>query len=265
MMRWLSALSLFAAGTVVLAASDDKKADGEKKSAEIRIVSLSIYKAPPAMPGTFMMRPNGVNLEVMVSLPGRHIVGFDAKAAKLDRFTDDKENILFKQVGGIFGGPSWLNEYGVRYDPDGASVTYQVNGNNPPGKGAEKLLLKGSVVLKCGTEPKSEEVKELEMKPKQEAAAGSFKVRVGQFGNQIEVLSPEENLQKVEFLDAKGKAIATGVPSRVRMPPNKDKLNYAYYYFLIGKHEKFSAKIHHFTKVESVTVPLDLKVGMGLE
>jgi hypothetical protein len=263
MLRWLTALSLFALGTVGLAASDDQKASDEKQSAKFQIVSLSIFKAPPAKPGVFMARPTGVNMEIMVSLPGRYIAGFDAKGGKLESFADDKGNALYKKA--VFGGMNWLNEYFTQFDPDGASVTVQVHGNNPPGKGADKLLLKGSFIVKCGADAKSVDVKELEMKPKQETTAGNFKVRVGQFGNQIEVLSSDENLKKVEFFDDKGKAIMTGPPSRNRLPATKDKAEYVYYYFLIGKHEKISAKIHYFTKMESVTVPLGLKVGMGLE
>jgi hypothetical protein len=49
------------------------------------------------------------------------------------------------------------------------------------------------------------------------------------------------------------------------MESGKGKGHYVYSYFLGSKSEKFSVKIHYFTKVEMVQVPLDLRVGLDLE
>lgn len=263
MMRWLSAPCLLAAATALLA-SDEKSAK-DKKAAKIQVTSLNIFKAPPAKPGTFMLRSNGIFMEIMIALPGRFITGLDAKAGKLDSFSDDKNNALFKKGGGLFGGgASWLNEFGMRFDPDGESVAVQIQGTNAPGKDAEKILLKGSLSVRCGSDAKTTDAKELVVKAKAEAEVGPFKARVGQFGN-IEIWSSEENIKKVEFLDDKGKPIMAGPPGRTRSPSKQEKLAHGYSYFLIGKHEKLSIKIHYFTKVETVKVPVDLRVGLGLE
>lgn len=263
MMRWLVSLCLLAAATVLLAA-DDKSAK-DKKSAKIQVTSLSISKAPPPKPGTFMLQGNGLLMDIMISLPGRFITGLDAKASKLDRFTDDKDNALFKKSGGLFGGgANWLNEYAIRFDPDGESVVLQVKGTSTPAKDAEKILLKASLNLKYGSEDKTTDAKALTLKAKAEADIGPFKVRVGQFGN-IEIWSSDENIKKVEFLDDKGKPIMTGLPGRNRNPSTKERLSYGYSYFLLGKRDKLSIKIHYFTKVETIKVPLDLRVGLGLE
>jgi hypothetical protein len=265
MTRWLSALGLLAAGTALLAGDENKSSD-DKKAGKIQVVSLSIYKMPPPKPGTFMAIPNGLNMEVMISLPSRHITGVDAKGSQLDRFTDDKDNVLFKKGGGLFGTElPWVQEYGIRFNPEDESVTVMIHGTNPPGKGAEKILLKGALNVRCGSDAKVTDAKEMAMKPKEEAEVGPFKVRVGQFGSAVEVLSNEENIKNVEFLDDKGKAIMTGQPNRVLFPSQKGKITHHYNYFLAGKRDKFSVKIHYFTKVETVKVPLDLRVGLGLE
>jgi hypothetical protein len=263
MKRWLSALGLLAAGTALLAGEDKKTAD-DKLAVKIQVVSLSIYKAPPPKPGTFMAIPNGLNMEVMVSLPGRFITGVDANGSQLDRFTDDKDNVLFKK--GLFGMRThWVQEFGMRFNPAGESVTVLIRGTDPPGKGAERILLKGSLNVNCGSDEKVTDAKEMAMKPKEEAEVGPFKVRVGPFGSAVEVVSNEENLKNVEFLDAKGKAIFTGVPTRGPMPSEKGKTAHHCNYFLAGKFEKFAVKIHYFTKTETVKVPLDLRVGLSLE
>ncbi|HZV05647.1 MAG TPA: hypothetical protein VE999_11240 [Gemmataceae bacterium] len=265
MTRWLSVLGLLAAGAALLA-GDDKKSNDDQKAAKIRVVSLSIYNAPPPKPGTFMAVPNGLNMDVMVSLPGRFIIGVDAKGSQLERFTDDKDHVLFKKGGGLFGTEThWILEHFMRFNPDGEAVTVTIRGTDPPGKGAEKILLKGSLNVLCGADEKVADAKEVAMKPKQEAEVGPFKVRVGPFGNAVEVLSDKENLKNVEFLDTNGKAIVTGLPTRSHTQSGRGKTSHHYNYFLAGKHEKFTVKIHYCTKVETVKVPLDLRVGLSLE
>jgi hypothetical protein len=265
MIRWLSGLCLLVVCAALLAGEDKKSAD-DKTSAKIQVTSLSIHKAPPPKPGTFTMSPNGVHMDVRLSLPNRFITGVDVKASKLDRFTDDKDNALFKKSGGLFsGGANWLNEYLVRYDPDGEAVTVQVQGTKPPGNGANKIILKGSLNAKCGSGEKVTDAKEMAFKPKEETEIGPFKVRVSQFGNTVEVLSKEENVKQIEIFDDKRKPILTGAPSHGRNPLDKEKSPYLYSVFLIGKRDKFTVKIHYFTRVESVNVPLDLRVGLSLE
>ncbi len=259
MKLWFSALGLLMAGTVLCAAED-------KTSAKFQVTSLSIYKAPPPKPGTFMMVPNGVHMELMVSLPDKPITGVDVKNSKLDSFRDDKNNVLFKKSGGLFGGgATWLLELPMRYGPDGESVTMHIRGSNPPGKGANKILLKGSVNIKYGMDAKTTEAQEIAMKPKEQADVGPFKVRVSQFGNQVEVEAEDENIKRIEFLDDKGKEIPISPSHRTRMESGKGKGHYVYYYFLGSNSKKFSVKIHYFTKVETVQVPLDLRVGLDLE
>lgn len=264
MIRCLSILGLLTAGVVLFAADDNKAADA-KASAKVQVTALNIFKAPPPKPGVFMMRSNGMRMEVMVSLPKRFITGVDVKASKLDRFADDKDNVLYKKSSNLFGGgPNWLAEFGMRFDPDGESVAVQIQGTSPPGKGAAKIILKGSLNVKYGMDEKVADAKELTLKPKEEAGVGPFKVRVSQFGN-LEVASSEENIKKVEFFDDKGKAISMAPPSRSHNPTAKEKYPHVYACFLFGKHEKLAVKIHYFTKVEAVNVPLDLRIGMGLE
>lgn len=258
MKRWLSVLCLLIFGASLLGA--------DEKAVKTQVISLSIYKSPPPKPGTFMANANGVHMELMLSLPKQFITGVDAKASKLDRFSDDKDNVLFKKTGGLFGsGANWLAEYGMRFDAEGGAVVH-IQGNNPPGKGAEKIILKGSVTIKCGSEEKATDTKEMTHKPKEEADVGPFKVRVSQFGNTIEVLSSEENVKKIELFDDKGKPIFTGPPSHGRNLQAKDKMPFLYSVFLPGKRDaKFSVKIHYFPKVETVDVPLDLRIGLSLE
>lgn len=264
MKRLLSALCLFVLATGVFA-DDDKKADDGKGSAKFQVTRLEIRKYPPPKPGTFMFMNNGVSMDVIVTPTGKYITGVDFKASKLESIIDDKKNNLFKKAEGFFATQSdWLNEFFTQYTPEGDAVTIQVKSSIAPGKGAEKLLLKASLVLKCGSEGKATEKKEIAMKANEEATIDSFKVKIGQFGNQFNVISTEENIKNIEVYDDKGKEIKVGAPGRNRTTKG-DKTEYNYSFFLIQKLTKFSIKVNYFAKVESLTIPVDLNVGLGLE
>ena len=135
----------------------------------------------------------------------------------------------------------------------------------PPGKGAGKILVKASLVLRRGKDEKTAEKKEIALKAKEEAEVGPFKVKVSQYGNnQFSVISADENLKSIEVFDDKGKEVKMGPPGRSRMTKGK-KTDYIYNYFIFQKTPKFAIKINYYDKVENVKVPLDLKVGLGLE
>lgn len=265
MMRWLSALSVLAAGTALLAAEDKKDAD-DRASAKFQVTRLEIRNYPPPKPGTFAFVNNGMTLDVLVKPSGKHLTGVDFKASKLESFTDDKKTDLHTKSGGLFGsgGSDWLNEFFVQYSPEGDAVTLQVKSNAKPAKGAEKILLKASLVLRMGKDEKTTEKKEIAFKANEEAAVGPFKVKISQFGNQFNVISSEENLKSIEVVDENGKEVKLGPPGRMRQM-NGGKTEYHYSYFLFQKTAKVSIKASYFEKVESVKVPMELQVGLGLE
>ena len=267
-MRWFSTLCLFAATTGFLAA-EDKKADDEKMSAKIRAIGLTLRKPLPAKPGAFAYTPNGVTMDLVVTQPGKFLVALDTKESKLDSFTDDKKNNLYKKAG-LFGGSSeWISGYLTQFSPDGEQCTLQITAANPPGKGAEKILVKASLVLKCGSEEKTTDKKEIALKTNEEVSVGDFKMKVNsaaQFGAGLAVQSAEPNVKSIEFFDADGKALklAPGGRSTNNFAPGGKPLSFVSY-FLNQKMDKVSFKITYFNKIESVTVPVDLRVGLDLE
>jgi len=268
-MRWLSTLCLLTTGAALFAAEDKKPAD-EKTSAKVQAIGLYLRKAPPAKPGVMTFRPNGVTVDLTVAQPGKFIAGIDAKASKLDSFTDDKKNDLNKKPAGVFGGQSnWLNEYATQYGPDG-DCTIQILATGAPGKGAAKILVKGSLVLKCGADEKKMDKKEIALKMNEEVSAGDFKVKVtsaGDFGAGLAVTSADPSVKSIEFFDAEGKAFKAMPSGRGINPFGPDgKPQAIVSYFLSGKKmPKVSFQITYFNKIESLTVPLDLRVGLDLE
>ncbi len=262
-MRLLGALCLFAAGTVVWAA------DEAKSIATAQATGLSIRKPlPPKKKERFTFAPPGTGLEVTLSAPGKFILGIDSKASKLGHFTDDKKTKL--DTGGGFGGTSWLNEF-TQITPDGERCAIQLTAQAPPAKDANKILVGATVVLKCGADEKATEMKKIAMKLNTQATVGAFTVKVlgegSNFsGGQVEIQSDANNIKKAEFFDANGKAIEIAIqPFRNNPFTPAGKMKHAISYFLPKKMDAISVKVTYFNKVESVSVPFDLSVGLGLE
>lgn len=269
MIRWFCAAFWFAAAAGLLTADEKKEAAG-KGAAKVQVTRLEIRKSPPVKRAGPLVPSSGISLAIRVSPPGKSIMGIDIKGSKLDSLTDDKKNNLYKKAAFSFGGSDWLSEF-AEYSPEGDAVTLHVNADGAPGSGASKILLKASLALKCGSNEKATEKKAIALKAKEQIDLGPFKVQIGPFGgNQVLVVSDKENVKSVEFYDEKGKKVETSPPNRLPPPPpaapgGAKKMQYTYSYFVFEQKPKVFVKINYCEKLEKVTVPLDLRVGLSLE
>jgi hypothetical protein len=263
-MRWLSTLCLLAVGAAVFA--DDKP-----KSSKVTAHPTGLYirkPLPPKKKEAFFFTPNGTTLDVTLAAPSKFVVGIDEKASKLESFTDDKKTKLDTSTG--FGMQPWLSSY-PQISPDGDECTVQLSARTAPAKGASKVLVKATVVINCGKEEKTSDKKEIATKLNTEAKVGAYTVKVTQEGNQfsggqISIFSNARDLKSAEFFDDKGKEIKIlGNPFRGSTFTGPGKMQHSLSYFLPKKLDKVTVKVTYFNKIESVNVPLDLSVGLGLE
>ncbi len=262
-MRWVSTLCLFAAVAAAFAADDAGPA------IKAQATALTVRKPLPSKKKeAFNFTPPGTTLEITLSAPGKYILGIDIKASKLDHFTDDKKTKL-NTSGGLFG-PSWLSEY-VQIPLDGEQCTVQLSAGTAPVKEALKVLVKGVVVLNCGTEEKTLEKKDIAIKKNTETAVGSYNVKITQEGSNfagpaIQIISEARDVKHAEFFDAKGAAIVlTSPPFRHNVFSGAGKMQHAISYTLPKKIDAVSVKITYFGKVEPMKAPFDLSVGIGLD
>lgn len=267
-MRVLSMLCLLAA-TVGLSAAADKKSSGAKSAAKVRVTGLSIQKPPAAKSGGMTFPPT-TTLQLLVAESGKYILGIDAKASKLDSFTDDKNNNLYKKSGGLFGGqPNWINPSAGLLGVADGEYGVQITATAAPGKGATKIRAKGTFSVQYGASEKTLDKKEIALKPNTEVTVGDFKVSVtyaGGFGAGLSVVSSEPRLKTVEFFDAAGKALKPTYTSRMSFPIPGGKRQTTVTYSLGGNlKDKIAFKVTYFSQTETVSVPFDLRVGLDLE
>lgn len=262
-MRWLSMGCLLATSVLVFAAAE------EKSSITAQATGLTIRKPLPSKKKeAFAFSPSGTTVSVTISAPGKHILGIDTKASKLGNFSDDKKTKL--DATGPFG-MSWLSDF-VSINAEGDQCTAEVRGSGVPAKGASKVLLKATLALKCGADEKTTEKTKLAMKKDTAAKVGAFTLKVqGESspfgGGTIALISDTRNIKSAEFFDAKGKAIKlAGMPYwGPHFGGAGGKMQQALTYQLPQKTESVSVKFTYFNKVESVSVPVDLSMGVGLD
>ncbi len=233
-----------------------------------QVISLEIHKKlPDAHKDMVFAFRDGTALSVMVSQPGKRILDVDATASKLESFTDDKQSVLTKPKGDRPGfGEMWLDGF-PRIAADGQHCVITLRAPNVPAAGAAAILVKASIALKIGSDPKTEELKNISLKPGDKAAIGKLSVGMPKenFGGAptIFISSDQPNVGPVVFLDANGKEIKTqpGGSSRLGLG---NKTEYQSHFVFDNKiPDKITVKVTYYTKVESVTVPLDLKTGVG--
>ena len=262
MKRWFLALLLLSAMTGLLAA------DEKQSSITAHATALGVRKdLPPKKKERFMMTPPGTTLDLTFLSPARFILGVDAKASKLDQFIDDKKTKLDTSTG--FGAPNWMAGL-ITYGPEGDRCTVQLNAQSAPSKGATKVSVKGTIVLKCGAAEKTIEQKDLAIKKDAETTAGDFTIKVIAEGSDfsgpaIQIISPERVVKNTKFFDAKGKAIELLTTPYWHNVFAKGKTLIAINYNLTKKIDKLSMQITYFSKVEDVPVPFDVSVGLGLD
>jgi hypothetical protein len=204
-----------------------------------------------------------VSVSALVTVSGKQILTVDSTASKLTEFRDDKDTDFLKAAG--FFKPTF-RQNSLATDRGSAVVGVGVFGT-APARGAGKILVKGSLVLICGTDEKTTEEKEVAMKDKSEATVGDFTIKVTQekgFGTQgasFTISANSPSLKTVNVKDADGKTVETttfGSPFQ-----NFDK-KWTVSYTLRKVVEKPKISISYFSKEEKVTVPVDLGVGVGL-
>jgi hypothetical protein len=259
-MRKLMLLSACLVACAALAVADDKKDDKTKSEPTVSVTMLSVnHKLDQKL---FSFSSDSTSLSLLLRYPGKQLLGVD-QSSEVKSLKDDKGNSLIDDKGFFkvnFG------TYPTIAKDRSAMVVYLSSFNKAPGKGATKVLLKGDLMVLCGTDEKSEEVKKFEFKDKGEGKAGDFKLKVTQekgFGNQgasFTLISPTKDVKGLVVKDADGKEVEV----YAGMPFSSAPKEFSIAYTLQKPVKEGTVTITYFTKSEKVKVPVDLSVGIDL-
>jgi hypothetical protein len=262
----LLALALCGLASASLAA---KQAEGEKPA--VKLLALEVRKQTPAG-----IDPNigdfgtSTLMLVMLSVPDKQILTIDSKASSLESMTDDKGTDLTKPAKKTDFARRWIDEYEpTRVSKDKKHCSIRAYFPAAPAEGASKLTLKAKFVVLCGTEEKNAEGKNVELKDGKSTKVGAVIVSYNKnnsFGNNTSVsiiCEDAPRIKSVTFLDKDGQALKTNDYSHTSRNTAGGRNDWITNYTIESKVDQATVRIIYYDKLESVTVPAELHVGVG--
>ena len=213
----------------------------------------------------------GTSVALLVKSDGAKIVSLDEAKSKITVFTDDQETDFMKVKSRFSNAPCKFEWSEV--SEDGAALGTTISSQGLPAKGAKSLMIKGELVVATGS--KFAEKKSAKVKPVDggliEVEGVSFKMssvgdpKWGEMKFQI-TLNTSDDLKVIQgfvFYDQDGKELefqdaGSGTSSFGR------KTTYSRTFQFKKNPTELVVGLKFWTDLEVVTLPIDLKVGVGL-
>jgi hypothetical protein len=239
--------ALFACGGLAVASGNT--------SNDIEVVGLQVRKK--ILNGKDLSDPE-TTVEVIIRQPGKRIIGLSS--IKVTSFTDDKKTDLAENQD-FSKGLQLLNRFA-----DGSQVMFSVRTSKLPARAAKKLRVKGSVALRIGSGEMSLEKKNVKLESGATVKVGPFELgsyeqNLDASATGVRVAYSEDILKSIQFFDMDGQVISC----RKMGGGSFGNVDVYYWddYALTRKVERMTVRIGYYSKSETITVPLDLEVGLG--
>jgi hypothetical protein len=270
------ALTRFALVAVVLLAvivlaplsrAQDKPAE-EVKPADKALTVVGVAVAAPEESGRFSTRlpfRPGTHVYYRLACP-KGVIGMDEAASSLSAFADDTGKSLVTEKsqgqGGNLGSSPSLEE-------DHKAIRSEFMSDKTPAAGAKALLLKGTLAIKVGAEPKDLKIAGAKLKEKAKLELGSNTVTVGSVTASDKTIQVDlTSSEPLEFITSvstvvDGKKVEADISGSGRAGDGAETV-YSRTYSLPANLEKIEVTVTYFSKIQTQTVAVDLKVGLGL-
>jgi hypothetical protein len=246
----------------------------------VRVASLLVQRNYSNIPWPLVLNNPGIRMQLIIAQPGRTFIDLDRSASMLEAMTDDQKTDLTKLPVGddrLHADSEWLPGTTV-YSKDRSAVGVYVYALGVPSPNAREIQLKGKIALKRGAELKTVERKvkiaagtkiqfgksEFTIVEVAPVADGLVVARDARLKVALENETGFETIKNLAFLDAEGQEIKLERIGHFS-PGGFGKSNYGQQYGLAKAVDEATVKVSYFEKVETVEVPLDLKVGIGGE
>lgn len=250
---------------------------GAARAAEAKgeVVALWVGKKDPASKwerSYVLGRRPGTSVFVRIAKTDKRIIGIDEKACKLTRFADDKGTDLGGGAKSPRGpGAGWLG--GKEIGPDPKTCLIEIRSPKTPAPGAGRLEIEATISLRCGGGAKTAEAKDVALAKGAEIAAGPAGMKISRVTKArgaeaavevtVERSTTFEAVKSLSFAGASGKVIKHRKIDSAKSG-RAGKYTYTRTYLLYGAPEAVSVKVEYYDKLEKLSVPLDLKTGVGL-
>lgn len=240
---------------------------------KVEVVALQVAKPHPEkkMQSLVGGGPPGTSLHIRLTRKDKYFVELDEEASKLLSFSDEKGTDLSKARTRRFGR-GWLGHW-TQISKDGHSCIFEARSGLLPAAGARELRLKANLVMVCGAGEKTAEQKNLVLKKGSRLAAGPVRLEIKSVKqidrSGMEMLLETESkasfvqIKKLRFIGPDGKEIKHQVMGSGRMG-FAGRFTYYRSFGLAKKVASVSVEVTYFEKVDRLSVPLNVKTGVGL-
>lgn len=251
--------------SAVYFAATTASAFGQEK-AKLQIAGFSVGQKDPSSEfgqGLSMMRRPGLEVDLHFHAPKETVLSLDTKQTSLVLKQDDGTELPLDEM---FDGQFSLS---LNEQPEKGVVSMRTS--EIPAKGTKQIQVEGDLVLVVGRDLKTVDV-EIALEEGKELKFGPLDVTVGQIGDafgepfkkSFELSSKKsfDAIAKVEFVDAKGKAVESSNGGSGSFGFGGD-MTYSRSWQIASDAKSIKAKVSYYTKTEALKVPCKLEFGLG--
>lgn len=215
----------------------------------------------------------GTRLSLVIRIPDGRIVFFDSGDSSVDSLVDDKGTNLMAlahrlQVPGFLG-------HGCGIVRDGRAAHVEMFGGTVPAPGAGMVQARGKAVFFTGSASAKVSTPVVRAENGVEFKAGEmfhFQLARWEEGGiagkgmnlSLRLKSHPAPIARLGFFDAEKNPIESR-PSGVAVEGSGDKRVFLLHYQLASKPEEFSMEIEHWSDIQRLEVPFEVKAGLGGE
>jgi hypothetical protein len=270
----------FRIGAIVLAGTAAMlfgEAGAGDATPSVTLTGISIHKANGSVrrdPVSSLYARGQTILAFQIADPARYMISIHEQASRFTEFADDKDTDFLKPPAGVQRLPLLHSHV----EPDGHRGGFTLATNQTPAVGALKVRVKGTLAVRCGSEAKTDQQKDIALKDGSTFTAASITFTVqpttGGAADRPEfrvVLwsdEPLESIRNVRFFDSNGTEIESALTGKAYMGGvpivgKRGKPRYNHEYSLHKKVEEVAVEVSYWGKVETIEVPIQIESGVG--
>ena len=215
-------------------------------------------------------RSVGVSVVLMVKSIGNKLIAFDDLASSLATFDDDKGTNLL-----VGGERAWRPGYGSgEIAEDGSACTVEIFAWSRPAKGSQAVLCSGELVFRTGSRTKDFTQKDVAIAEGSRIEAGAIPLVIEEVKQDtrrgakllvtLKANQSIDTIADIRFFDADGIAIPGWHDGRGKFTANGRVTSQTWRYLMKAETDRATIVITEWQDLETLTIPFDIKVGLGL-
>ena len=270
MKKWiLPLLAVAAAGGIAAVCVGQTEADGG--SASVRVIGLEVVKPLPGdkQKQSLTGRRTGTVLTVQVHRADMHFLGLDASECRLETFSDDRGVELIDDSAKMLR--TWVEDRAwVRRD--GRRCAFELRAARCPSRGARRLEVRGTVVLKVGQQRQTAEQANFRLAKDGKLTAGPVPMEIT--GVQVDAkgaifcLSARKSTDRIAqilFFGPDGKEIESELVEKSIVGFMGNTFHERTYRLTSKRRLRaVTARVVYFKRIKTLSVPLRVAAGVGL-